>query len=216
MNDNCYLCSGPKYSAEHVPAKCFFPKESEYRKNLIKVPSCKNHNEDTSKDDEYVRNIICMSIGNNPIAFKQFINKVIKSFENSPALTSTTFNNPQQVYVKEHECMRPSFAFQIDIERFNKVMKKIGYALYYNEYGKIWQRGLIIGTDCLLGNEYGDLIRDYIKQIKVPVFKGDNPKVFQYKFEETNTTDVILWMKFYEGFQVFVIPNLETNHPDII
>ena len=221
MSEKCYLCEAEKFSMEHVPARCFFPEEPEYRKDLIKVPSCQQHNENTSKDDEYVRNIICMSIGNNSVAFKQFIDKVIKSFQHSPALQSQTLQNTRKVYVEGKEGIQHTFAFEIDRNRFDKVMKKIGYALYYHTYNKVWQRGLIVATDCLLNiglqqDEYGQLISMYRQQIIEPIFDGKNPKVFQYKFQETESEEVILWMKFYEGFEVFIIPNTNTSRPDEI
>lgn len=222
MSDICYLCGKDKFSMEHVPAKCFFPEGSEYRKDLIKVPSCKKHNEDTSKDDEYVRNIICMSIGNNSIAFNQFIDKVLESFQHSPALKSQTFQKVQQVYIKGRgQNIKPVLSFQIDRERFDKVMKKIAYALYYHEYGEVWQRGLFVATEFLLDNnmqqdEFGEMIQEIKPQLVIPEFDGENPKVFQYKFRETTTEDVILWMKFYEGFEVFVVPNTNTSRPDSI
>ena len=221
MSENCYLCGEEKCSVEHVPAKCFFPEESEYRKNLITVPSCKMHNENTSKDDEYVRNIICMSIGNNAIAYQQFIDKVLKSFQRRPALKSKTLQTTKPVYVQEQQKMQQTFAFEIDRDRFDKVMKKIGYALYYHEYGQVWKRGLIVATDFLLDanmqqDELGELISGIRSELITPEFDGNNPKVFQYKFGETNGEDVILWMKFYEGFEVFIIPNINTNQPDII
>ena len=221
MDQYCYLCGEPKTSAEHVPARCFFPKDSEFRKDLIKVPSCARHNEATSMDDEYVRNIICMSIGTNPIAFRQFIEEVQKSFEHSIKLQQSTFQNTQKVYVEGREGIQTTFAFEIDRNRFDKVMKKIGYALYYHKYNKVWQRGLIVATDCLLNvgmqqDENGQLISLYRQLMIEPIFDGKNPKVFQYKFQETECEDVILWMKFYEGFEVFIIPNTNTSRPEEI
>lgn len=62
----CYRCNNIATSVEHAPAKCFFP--IEHRKNLITVPSCEQHNNETSKDDEYVRGIIVASKGNNETA----------------------------------------------------------------------------------------------------------------------------------------------------
>ena len=222
MKKSCYLCGEPKLSVEHVPAKCFFPKDSAFRKNLITVPSCPKHNECTSKDDEYVRNIICMSIGTNAIAFKQFIDKVQESLSNSSALADMTFNNTKQVYLKkENDDFQKTFAFEIDRDRFDRVMKKMGYALYYHRFKQIWQRGLIVATDCLLNigisqDELEQLMRSYKEQFETPSFDGQNPQVFQYKFMETDGEDVILWMRFYEGFDVFVIPNTTTFRPDEI
>lgn len=222
MAKTCYLCGAPKFSVEHVPAKCFFPEDPAFRKNLITVPSCSRHNECTSKDDEYIRNVICMSIGTNAIAFKQFIDKVQESFRNSSALAEMTFNNTKQVYIKnEKDDFQQTFAFEIDRERFDKVMKKIGYALFYNQFKKIWQRGLFVATDCLLMNgaqqdDFGEIVQYAKKYIDVPSYDGQNPKVFQYKFLETEGEDVILWMRFYEGFDVFIIPNTTTAKPDDI
>ena len=222
MDEKCYICGEDKCSVEHVPAKCFFPEESEYRKELITVPSCKMHNENTSKDDEYVRNIICMCIGNNPIAYKQFVDKVLKSFQRSPALKNQTLQNTHQIYVKEKdEIIKPTLAVQVDRERFDKVMKKMGYALYFHEYGKIWQRGLIVATEFLLESnmrpdEFGEMIQEFKPLIPPQNFDGKNPKVFQYKFLKTEKEDVILWMRFYEGFEVFVFPNICTTEPDVV
>lgn len=223
MTETCYICGEAKCSVEHVPAKCFFPKDSASRQNLITVPSCTQHNECTSKDDEYVRNVICMSIGTNAVAFKQFIDKVHKSLIHSPALANITFHNTKQVYLKEEENndFQRTFAFKIDRDRFNRVMKKMGYALYYHKFKKIWQRGLIIATDCLLNSgmqqdELGQLIQYAKEQLEIPTFDGQNPQVFQYKFIEIEGDDIILWMRFYEGFDVFVFPNTSTSQPDDI
>lgn len=219
--ETCYLCGAPKYSDEHVPARCFFPEDPKYRVNLIKVASCKKHNELTSMDDEYVRNIICMSIGNNAVAFQQFIDKTLKSFIRRPALKTMTLENTKAVYVRDQDGFHPTFAFEIDRQRFDKVMKKIGYALYYHEYQQIWQRGLIVATDSLLDSnmwpdDYGLMLQLFRKQLNVPAFDGSNPKVFQYKFMDGTLGDRWLWMKFYEGFEVFVIPEANTSKPDEI
>jgi hypothetical protein len=69
----CYICGGEKVSVEHAPPKGFFP--SDKRNNLITVDSCKEHNEDTSRDDEYVRNIITMMIQGNSTAYQHFKTK---------------------------------------------------------------------------------------------------------------------------------------------
>ena len=63
----CYMCSDNETSREHTPPRGFFP--TNHRVNLITVPSCSVHNEDTSKDDEYERNIITASINNNALCY---------------------------------------------------------------------------------------------------------------------------------------------------
>jgi hypothetical protein len=81
---SCYMCDKEKVSVEHAPPKSFFP--SDMQINLITVDSCLEHNEDTSLDDEYVKNLITMLIYGNDTAYRQFSGKTIKSFNRSPAL----------------------------------------------------------------------------------------------------------------------------------
>jgi hypothetical protein len=94
------MCNKEKISVEHAPPKSFFP--SGMRNNLITVDSCQEHNEDTSLDDEYVKNLITMLIGGNPTAYKQFSEKTLKSFKRSPALLQSTTE-------KQHPVNFPSF-----------------------------------------------------------------------------------------------------------
>ena len=59
-NETCYYCGKPATSREHAPPRSFFPDSSKL--NLITVPSCDIHNGRKSKDDEYVRALLVMSI----------------------------------------------------------------------------------------------------------------------------------------------------------
>lgn len=56
----CYFCGGEVAGVEHIPPRCFFPKGK--RNELITVPSCDMHNQEKSKEDEYVRAILLGSI----------------------------------------------------------------------------------------------------------------------------------------------------------
>ena len=59
--NECYCCQEIAETKDHIPPKCFFPKKEDLpqgyldktRGNLITVPSCKQHNNGRSKDDEY-------------------------------------------------------------------------------------------------------------------------------------------------------------------
>jgi hypothetical protein len=213
MSKTCYICGKEATSKEHTPARCYFPEESQYRKNLITVPSCEEHNENTSNDDEYVRNIISMSIGNNAVAFMQFIKKTVVSFEKSRGIFIDTTKNAQRIYTAiEGEKPKPSYAFKIDRNRFDDVMKKISYALFYSVYKEPWDKELIIMTKHLLDkdmilDEYGDLIESIEDELEEHPFDGKNPQVFKYKFlptESDNKHEQVLRMVFYEGFEIWV------------
>ncbi len=69
----CYMCDQEKTSVDHAPPKGFFP--NGLRDQLITVPACQLHNEDSSSDDEYTRNIITMLITNNQTAIDHFFKR---------------------------------------------------------------------------------------------------------------------------------------------
>lgn len=56
----CYFCGGEVTGVEHIPPRSFFPKGK--RNELITVGSCDIHNQEKSKEDEYVRAILLGSI----------------------------------------------------------------------------------------------------------------------------------------------------------
>ncbi|UZJ61194.1 hypothetical protein OKW98_05580 [Pseudomonas sp. KU26590] len=56
---SCYYCEKPATGMEHVPPQSFFIKGQ--RDGLISVPSCDVHNQQKSKDDEYVRAVLLSS-----------------------------------------------------------------------------------------------------------------------------------------------------------
>ncbi|HDX8380283.1 TPA: hypothetical protein RQM98_002565 [Aeromonas salmonicida] len=56
----CYFCGGEVTGVEHIPPRSFFPKGK--RRELITVDSCDIHNQEKSREDEYVRAILLGSI----------------------------------------------------------------------------------------------------------------------------------------------------------
>ena len=211
----CYFCDNESSSVEHTPPKGFFPKDM--RNNLITVPSCPQHNEDTSKDDEYVRNIITMSIENNQISIDHFFEKSFKSFKRSPALTSSILNSLTDVsFYKEG-----AQSIKFDRRRFDKVIRKISYALFYHEYGYSWNKLLAVMTNQIkmqdLSNDHlGDLFNTLNEDLDILLMKGDNPNVFQYAFLDVSSDpqDKVLFFIFYEGFPFWIIPEIKSDHSD--
>src|SRR5687768_334768 len=55
----CYLCGKPATTFDHIPPKSLFPKNFQYKG--IKVPACKDCNNATSKDDEYLRDTFAIT-----------------------------------------------------------------------------------------------------------------------------------------------------------
>lgn len=223
----CYFCGEPSTSVEHAPAKSFFPRGN--REQLITVPSCTVHNEATSLDDEYVRNVIAMMIGNNGHALNHFLTTCIRSLKRSPALTKRTTGVNRRVFLENIKNvgtgLQPSYMFQIERERIELVLRKISYALFYHKYGRPWERELLIGTEFLVTpdvqqDEIGELIRSAKSdpEYMEPVYEGTNPEIFKYAFlptEEDNDFEQILQMKFYEGFEAWAIPVTGSTAPKL-
>lgn len=208
---SCYICDKEKVSVEHAPPKSFFP--SDMRNNLITVDSCQVHNEDTSLDDEYVKNLITMLIDGNATAYKQFSEKTIKSFKRSPALLQSTTEKQHPVNFNGIQTV----AFEIDRGRVDFVMRKIAYAIFYHKYNQRWLRKLIAATTYLKtpefkNDEFGQLI-EKIQKDHTQLYEGDNPDVFKFAFIELddNIYNKFLIMKFYDGFEIWMIPDEESG-----
>lgn len=195
----CYRCDAIATTREHVPAKCFFPKE--HRLNLITVPSCQLHNNESSKDDEYVRGIIVSSEGNNEAARQHWKGMVRNTFIKRPALLSTTF------------LQQRGNSFFHDRRRMDSVMVKIAHALHFKEYGIHWLSQPYPYYESMFDDDGKSDVELRLSGFKLElprdVYSGANPQVFKYYFQEgkiNNKKDCILKMVFYGGFSVLVVP----------
>jgi hypothetical protein len=209
------MCDNESTSVEHAPPRGFFPTGK--RINLITVPSCKAHNEDTSKDDEYVRNIITTSIENNQTSIDHFLDKSLRSYQRSPKLVAEVIKSLNDV----SDYKENAKAYQFERARFDRVIRKIAYALFYKEFDFTWDRLLAATTNQIkmadMSNDHlGDLFETLSDDLNELTLKGENPLVFQYSFIDfgNNPHDKALFMLFYEGFPFLIIPDKTSNHND--
>ncbi len=197
--NRCYRCNAPATGLEHVPAKCFFPKEN--RMNLITVPSCYLHNNSTSKDDEYVRGIIVSAQGNNKLASQHWRGAVIKGFKHSPKLFLKTFADQREN------------AFFHDRKRIDALMTKIGYCLFYHIFKRVW---LSKPTPFYKKFRYDDgktdievRLPDHDNLPKYHIYEGANQSIFKYQYFEgkiDGQENCMFRLVFYEGFEVIIMP----------
>ncbi|WP_316828605.1 hypothetical protein [Pedobacter miscanthi] len=192
----------PATSVEHVPAKCFFPKG--HRVNLITVPSCSVHNNDTAKDDEYVRGILVCSSRNNQVALGHWKGDVRRTFMHSPKLFLKTFKT------------QIGNSFFHDRQRIDNLMIKIAYGVYFHTYKMCWHS--------YPSPYYKQFFDEYGKtdiELRLPnhsslpewhIYVGENQSFFKYQFFDgtvNGKTDCILRMVFYGGFEVIIVPHDE-------
>jgi hypothetical protein len=135
----CYWCGRRATSMEHVPPKCLFPEHKDisntynnnFRKNLITVPSCDDHNLIKSNDDEYLLVCLAGKVGNNGVAFVHNATKVRRARDRNPkiidVISEDTLSSNDNIY--------PVQWVSVDNERLIRSFEAIGRALYYHENG---------------------------------------------------------------------------------
>lgn len=182
---SCFLCNSTATSVEHVPAKCFFPEGK--RINLITVPSCRTHNEDTSLDDQYIQTIIAMAKGDNDTAVSHFRNKRITGFRKTLGLEKLITRNPKFFnFIKDDDSTK-NLTYEVKRIRFDRVARKIAYGLHFHKFKTVWKKELAISTGRLgcPNNKPNPVFEELQKHVYLKtnvIFEGNNPDVFKYTF----------------------------------
>jgi len=202
----CYACTKKSISREHVPAQCFFPKG--FKNNLLTVPSCKKHNQDNSKNVEYIRDIITTCFQVNNVGFTQFENKTFKSVTRNSKLIHKLFEESSPALIKGKETR----AIEIDLNIFDTVFNLIGKALYYHDFKKRFTHKFKIypasfffnhGTSVDNKKKFFEVIHT-LNELKYIEMINSNPKVFKYYMYKDNDS-IVYKNDFYEGFIVFLV-----------
>ncbi|MEZ4483615.1 MAG: hypothetical protein R2864_03160 [Syntrophotaleaceae bacterium] len=188
----CYMCSKQKTSVEHVPPLCLFPEKKEhsfqtnFRKNLITVPSCDDHNSNKSKDDEYLRFVLVSHFENNSAAQTHFTGKVIRSLKRRPHISETFMPDQLPAVLNGEQTM----AFKVDLKRFNNGVSQICRGLYFEKYKEKWLDPIRVYSSCLLAQrsdkltsaeEEFEIFRLAAEFFKDVIKEGENPEIFQYQ-----------------------------------
>jgi hypothetical protein len=209
--NTCYMCDRTATSSEHAPPRCIFPEQKDlppgvdYRKNLIKVPSCDEHNTQKSKEDEYLLYILPATIGSNAIGLNQFLTKVQRAIHRKPLLSKKL--SKDQLAVAVHDIVNDiwfnAVAVNIDIERVQTILEKCVRAIYFHHTKKKHLGAVDLKLNfCLELNNVArnDSIDAYFSVatkllLNYPDY-GDNPDVFTYKIVESDI-GTLIELRFY-------------------
>jgi len=213
----CYMCDREATTVEHAPPKCLFPErkdvpsQADYRKNLITVPSCDAHNTATSRDDEYLLYMLSASITSSDVGLNQFLTKVKRAAERSPALASSMLmtTDPVKIFHEDSQEWKEAFGIQLQAGRLDSVFTKNAHALYFHEVGKKFFGRVKVVTGFTLYNDRS--VNSAIESALTAAeeffahheARGDNPDVFFYRFEEGPNTATML-MNLYGTSKVLV------------
>jgi hypothetical protein len=196
----CYSCSAPGLTVEHIPPRCFFPKAkhlppgTNYRKELITVPSCERHNSSKSKDDEYVLYVLTMNLDSSPVGTDHFTNQVLRSIEQSPRLVNRMLSDAKPVLIKQKndEEAWETAAITVQPERIDSFFEQLGRGLFLHQFGQKWLTDISVYPEFLkyphepdptvANGALQDLINAADQLFRQEPYHGDNPGVFKYQF----------------------------------
>lgn len=221
----CYMCSRPATSMEHIPPKCIFPEIKDtdgvdYRKNLIKVPSCDEHNSNTSKDDELFMIVVTAYFQSAGVADLHFNTKVKRALDHSPKFRHHLVCTAQPLFLDG----KFTYALQPDPRRIQKQLEKIGYGLYFEHFKQKWAKPVLVDTparthlqgitankDNLFWQKLSNLVLVHFDD--APIY-GENPEVFFYQMRVLPGTQfVIARVVIFNGFVINIAYDM--SDPDL-
>ncbi|MFY9259584.1 MAG: hypothetical protein WAO71_03645 [Gallionella sp.] len=211
------MCDQEAITVEHAPPKCIFPEikdtpdERDYRKNLITVPSCNEHNTAKSHDDEYLLFILAASITSSNIGLTQFLTKVKRSAERKPALASKMASNstPVQIFHEDKKQWEDAAGIVVEGARIDATLGKCARALYFYETSRKFFGTVRVITpftmysDPSFNNSIASAVATADSFFSSYPLRGENHDVFWYKFEEGEVTATML-LCFYGSTKILV------------
>jgi hypothetical protein len=226
IDAKCYCCEKVATTRDHIPPKCFFPEKKylsknspEYRSQLITVPSCSEHNNFRSKDDEYTAAVIAMNSKSN-LAVSIFKSKWVQTLlRREGVLGKRIFSTARSARVisRKNDVLIPeqTLAITYEIERIEHVIQSIALALYYRESGhqekwvgnctikspKFLKRDLNQSQDIYFLNQVSQAFIHGEKYEELGLNrKGFHPDVFYYQLFKSKDRYSIIRMVFYSDF----------------
>jgi len=223
MTDTCYMCDRPETSKEHVPPKCLFPEakdvdgNSDYRVNLITVPSCDTHNTAKSKDDVYLLFFLAANVVSNELSDDHFSTKIMRAIKRSPHVFSefAKKNIPVVIEGEDGEKIQTA-AIELDRERFDREIKHIAHGIYRHKNNSNFEGEITVFSEGLIdlnSDDSVDLnnsIQSLGKAIDVyfsntPV-EGDNVEIFTFQIlKDVENKQTMIRLFFYGEFKVTAI-----------
>ncbi|MCZ6803135.1 MAG: hypothetical protein O7D86_04175 [Proteobacteria bacterium] len=224
----CYMCDKPASSKEHVPPRCLFPERKDvgtddFRKDLITVPSCDEHNSLKSDDDEFLMVSMAGIIGNNSIGYMHKLGKVDRAIKRSANRLIEKVFIKKRKYLLETD--KNNFLEIIwgtpDHTRLMSCFKRIAYGIHLHHFSKCFHGEVktILGY-LRYGDNNSKNFVEFIKhktaiELKDKQKYGRNQAVFFYQFTEPDQFGLYLVrLCFYGGIDVYIafLP-VETNPP---
>ncbi len=211
----CYYCGKIATSKEHIPPKCLFPDHipgKDYRKNLITVKSCFEHNLEKSSDDEYLLFILTFNTKANEIPVKHLSKKISRAINNPRKSFRSFLRKPKRILYRDSKSglIVPTYTYEIDVERYEKILKQIAIGLYYYKYKNIFNgeiqvivNGALSGVSEKINQRQMEISSTFDSVFSVIKYKGENKEIFKYKIIKNNNI-IFLKYVFYEKMEIVI------------
>jgi hypothetical protein len=218
MNDTCFACSSHATTREHVPPVCLFPEtkdtdgNQDFRRNLITVPACADHNLAKSGDDEYLLWVLSTNLPANSVARQQVSTKLRRARERRPALGQAILSDTKDVTVVDSHSGTKHDAVEVPLNgaRFQRVLDLVALGLYRHHFRKRWPGSIRVHPDFIGYADAGQIVDadthrlvlfDAAQKLFAPEPKyGENPDVFWYQVHEPKDNyRCLMRLVFYGG-----------------
>lgn len=213
----CYMCDRNSTSREHVPPRCLFPElrdvGTDYRQNLLTVPSCDEHNSGKAADDEFLMVSLAGIIGNNSIGYSHKFSKVNRAIHRSSfSLLNQAMKNQKWSVVE----FGPNKFIDVvwgtpDYDRLLRCFDRIARGVHLAHFGRQFRgksRTILgyIPSDSPNPAEFQRFIRDKVAiELDGKPRVGSNPDVFNFQFTAPDQFGLYLvHLQFYGGLNVYV------------
>lgn len=215
------MCDAPETGREHVPPKCLFPEEKDLpngidlRKNLFKVPSCDAHNSQKSHDDEYFLYALSGNYLINEVGRNLYRTKVRRAIGRNSSLLGKIASTATTVSFKDPISGNAvnSVGFELDANRFNTIVDRLGRAIYFYHFKEKWKYGIKYQAEFLSAtvnqsDEENLPLKEITNQadewFSNVAYYGQNPAVFKYQAIEAEKSQRMR-LHFYEGCKLLLI-----------
>ncbi len=199
--EQCFICGETATTCDNIPPACIFPHPAPT--DLLRVPACKQHNEGSSKDDEYFRFFVAATASGSDQAHGIIKDRIVEKAKSKPKLLSSIMKNAHsRIEIRTPAGIilgyRPGFKF--DRKRIYNIFNKIVRGLFYHHFKQRLLDEYEVGEFLTLYS-ISDTLKELLKNIQLYETKD---MAFGYKFKtnEGNINESIWFFRFYNG-QVF-------------
>ncbi|KDC49682.1 hypothetical protein [Pseudoalteromonas sp. S3431] len=217
------MCERQEVSKEHVPPKCLFPQikdidcDSNFRANLITVPSCDEHNSKKSGDDEFLMYVLVSELMASGVVAPYMVKKLKRAIDRNPTLAQKIFSNAKDVSLKSKDGYVDSLEVPLDSLRLNSCFDHIARGLYYHETGFSWLSDVQVIPDFVYFIEGEDAHEIQGVHVELGVLAkmllhpldphGENSDVFSYKFLKCDESPFasVAQIEFYKNCVVTIL-----------